>query len=141
MADSSMRNAGEGIVGAAAIAFALVTPFLRSRRTRWGATDAEVNGSLPGDDIIAHPKWQYTQAITIGVAAEKVWPWLVQMGQRRGGFYSYQSLENLVGCDIHNANIIIPEFQHLEAGNNILLHPKVPFPVALVESGRAIVLH
>jgi hypothetical protein len=103
--------------------------------------DAEVNGSLPGDDIIAHPKWQYTQAITIGAAAEKVWPWLVQMGQRRGGFYSYQSLENLVGCDIHNANRIIPEFQHLEAGNNILLHPKVPFPVALVESGRAIVLH
>jgi hypothetical protein len=50
-------------------------------------------------------------------------------------------LENLVGCDIQNANRIIPEFQHLEAGDNIVLHPKVPFPVALVEPSRAIVLH
>lgn len=141
MASSSIRNAGEGIVGAAAIAFALVTPFLRARRIKWGATEKEVNRSLPGDDIIAKPKWQYTQAITITATAEKVWPWLVQLGQGRGGFYSYQSLENLVGCDIHNADRIIPEFQHLEAGENILLHPKVPFPVALVEPGRAIVLH
>lgn len=141
MANSLIGNAGDGIVGAAAIAFALVTPFLRSRRTKWGATEKEVNASLPGDDIIAKPKWQYTQAITTSATAEKVWPWLVQIGQGRGGFYSYQSLENLVGCDIHNADRIVPEFQHLEAGNSILLHPKVPFPVALVEPGRAIVLH
>jgi hypothetical protein len=50
-------------------------------------------------------------------------------------------LENLVGCNIHNADVIIPEYQHLEAGDNVLLHPKVPYPVALVEPGRAIVLH
>ena len=141
MATSSIRNAGEGIVGAAAIALAILTPFLRSRRTKWGATDAEVNRSFPGDDIIAKPKWQYTQAITIGAPAEKVWPWLVQIGQGRGGFYSYQALENLVGCDIHNAERIIPEFQHLEPGNSVLLHPKVPFPVALVDPAHAIVLH
>lgn len=74
-------------------------------------------------------------------AAAKVWPWLVQMGQGRGGFYSYEWLENLVGCDIHNADRIIPECQRLEVGDGILLHPKVPFPVALIEPGRVIVLH
>jgi len=141
MANNQLRNAVEGIVGAAAITFALLTPFLRSWHTRWGATDAEVNRSLPGDELIPHPRWQYTQAITIRDTAAKVWPWLVQMGQGRGGFYSYESLENLVGCNIHNANRIIPEYQHLEAGDTIRLHPEGPFPVALVDPGRAIVLH
>lgn len=139
--NKKLTNIGEGIGGAFLIAIALITPFLRSWRTKWGATEKEVSGSLPGDDIIANPKWQYTQAITIGVPAEKVWPWLVQMGQGRGGFYSYQALENLVGCNIRNADRIIPEFQCLEVGDNVLLHPKVPYPVALVEPGRAIVLH
>ena len=134
-------NIGEGISGACMIAIAIITPFLRSWRTKWGATEKEVNSSLPGDDLIANPKWQYTQAITIGVPAEKVWTWLVQIGQGRGGFYSYQALENLVGCHIRNADRIIPEFQHLELGENVLLHPKVLYPVALVEPGRAIVLH
>lgn len=123
------------------MAFAIITPFLRPWRTRWGATEKEVYDTLPGDSIIAKPKWQYTQAITVGVPVERIWPWLVQIGQGRGGFYSYQALENLVGCNIHNADSIIPEFQHLAAGDNVLLHPKIPYPVALVEPGRAIVLH
>ena len=139
--NKKLTNVGEGIAGAFLMAIALTTPFLRSWRTKWGATDKEVNSSLPGDDIITNPKWQYTQAITVEVPVEKVWPWLVQIGQGRGGFYSYQALENLVGCDIHNADSIIPEFQHLESGDNVLLHPKVPYPVALAEPGRAIVLH
>jgi len=94
-----------------------------------------------GDDIIPNPKWQYTQATTIAVPPHKVWPWLVQIGQGRGGFYSYQALENLVGCNIRNTDMIIPECQQLKAGDNVLLHPKVPYPVALVEPGRAIVLY
>jgi hypothetical protein len=139
--NKKLTNIGEGIGGAFIMVIALITPFLKSKRTKWGATDKEINGSLPGDDIIINPKWQYTQAITVGVPAEKVWPWLVQIGQGRGGFYSYQALENLLGCNIHNADRIIPEFQHLEAGENILLHPKIPVPVTLVEPGHAIVLH
>ncbi len=139
--NKEVADVREGVNGAFHIAIAVITPFFRSWRTKWGATEEEVHCSLPGDDIIAKPKWQYTQAITIRAAAQKIWPWLVQMGQGRGGFYSYQSLENLVGCDIHNADRIIPEFQHLQAGDHILLHPKVPFPVALVEPDRAIVMH
>jgi hypothetical protein len=71
----------------------------------------------------------------------EVWPWLVQMGQARGGMYSYEWLENLVGCDIHNADRIIPEFQQLEVGDGIRLHPKVSIPTAAIEPCRALVLH
>ena len=105
MADSKFKfkDIGERLAGAFLIAAALLTPFLRLWRTKWGATDAEVHRSLPGDDLIPHPKWRYTHAITIRASAAEVWPWLVQMGQGRGGMYSYEWLENLVGCDIHNA--------------------------------------
>ena len=143
MADSKFKfkDIVEGIAGAFLITAALLTPFLRPWRTKWGATDAEVHRSLPGDDLVPHPKWGWTHAITIRASAAEVWPWLVQMGQGRGGMYSYEWLENLVGCDIHNADRIIPEFQHLEVGDGIRLHPKISFPVAAIEPGRALVLH
>ena len=140
-ADSKFKDIGEGIGGAAAIAFAFLTPMLRARRTKWGATDAEVHRSLPGDDLVPHSKGGYTHAITIHAPAARVWPWLVQMGQGRGGFYSYEFLENLVGCDIHNADRIIPEFQHLEVGDGIRLYPKGdPMMVAYIEPCQALVL-
>lgn len=142
MADSKFKYIGEGIVGAAAIAVVLLTPLLQARLARWGATDAEVRHSLPGDDLVPHPKVGYTYAITINTPAAKIWPWLVQIGQGRGGFYSYEFLENMVGCQIHNADRIIPEFQHLEVGDGVRLHPKAPpLPVAAIEPGRVIVLY
>lgn len=130
----------QGLVGAASIAVALVTPFLRGRRTRWGATDDEVGRSLPGDHLVPSPRWQWTHAITIQAPAAAVWPWLVQIGQGRGGFYSYELLENLVGCDMRNANRIIPEFQHLEVGDTVRLHPRIAMPVAVLEPGQALAL-
>jgi hypothetical protein len=143
MADSKFKfkEFVERIAGAFLIAAALLTPFLRPWRTKWGATDAEVHRSLPGDDLVPHPKWGWTHAITVRASAAEVWPWLVQMGQGRGGMYSYEWLENLVGCDIHNADRIIPEFQHFEVGDGILIHPKISFPIAVIEPGRALVLH
>jgi hypothetical protein len=136
-----LKTIGEGIEGATFMVFAVVTPFLRPWRTRWGATDAEVKKKLPGDELMPHPKWGFTHAVTIKAPVAEVWPWIVQMGQGRAGFYSYELLENLVGCDIHNADRIIPEFQHLEVGENIKLHPKAPVPVAIVEPNYALVLH
>jgi len=63
------------------------------------------------------------------------------MGQGRGGFYSFEFLENMIGCDIHNANRILPEFQHLTVGDSIKLHPEAPgIPVILADSAKAIVL-
>jgi hypothetical protein len=83
-----------------------------------------------------------TQAVTIRAPADHVWPWLVQMGQGRGGFYSYEWLENLVGCDIHNADSIAAELQDFKVGDGIRLHPQMPaIPAAIVEPCHAIVLH
>jgi hypothetical protein len=92
--------------------------------------------------LIPHAKWQYTNAITIDAPAADVWKWLVQMGQGRGGFYSYESLENMVGCDIHNSGSVLPEFQSLNVGEEIKLHPQGPgYPVAIVEQECVIVLY
>ena len=86
---------------------------------RWGATDQESDGSLPGDDLIANPDLIATRAITIAPRAERVWPWVVQLGQGRGGFYSYDWLENLVGCDIHSADRIVPQWQAVTVGAQV----------------------
>jgi hypothetical protein len=142
MAHGKLNNVWEGICGASAVVFALVTPFLRFQRVKWGANAVEVNKNLPGDELIPDPKWQYTNAITINAPVSKVWPWLVQIGQGRGGFYSYESLENMVGCNIHNASRIMPEFQHLAVGEEIKLYPQGPgYPVVVIELERVIVLH
>ena len=138
---TSLKDVGESVVGAAAITVSLVTPILRPWRVRWGATDEEVHRKLPGDEFASKPKWQYTHAITVHAPTGEVWPWLAQIGQERGGFYSYEWLENLLGCDIHNADRIIPEFQTLRVGDGVRLHPKMPpIPVALVEPGRYFLL-
>lgn len=87
------------------------------------------------------PKLESTWAITVGAPAAEVWPWLVQMGQRRGGFYSYDWLENLIGCHMLSADRIVSEWQDLQVGDSVWLHPKVPpLPVTILEPGRALVL-
>jgi hypothetical protein len=107
----------------------------------WGATDEEARAPLPGDDLVDRPKGQATHAVTVGAPAAEVWPWLVQLGQDRAGFYSYTPLENLFGCHMRNTYQIVPEWQHLEAGDGVLFHPKFPrVPVAVLEPNRALVL-
>jgi hypothetical protein len=122
--------------GAAAAYIRLARP----RQLRWGATDQESDGSLPGDDLIANPDLTATRAITVHTSADQVWPWIAQLGQGRGGFYSYDVLENLVGCDIHSADQIVPEWQAITVGGQVKLHPEVGLGVAVVELGRALVL-
>ena len=127
-----------GCVALAALVYAFV---IRPWHMSWGATAAEKTGPLPGDDLVTRPLAQATHGITIDAPAADVWPWLVQIGQGRGGFYSYDWLENLFGCDIQNANSILSEFQQLSVGDGIRLHPQAPpLSVVVVEPGRAIVL-
>ena len=127
-----------GSVGAALAAYAFL---IRPWHLKWGATEAEVQEPLPGDDVVPNPTQEATHAITINAPVSDVWPWLVQIGQNKGGFYSYSLLENFVGCDIHNAKRIVPEWQSLRAGDVLWLHPKAPpLPVLLVEPGRTIVI-
>ena len=124
-------------MGAAGAAYLLLA---RPRHLRWGATDQESRGPLPGDDLLANPDLAATRAITVRAPADQVWPWIAQLGQGRGGFYSYDVLENLVGCGIHSADRIMPEWQALEVGDEVKLHPEVPLVVAALEPGRALVL-
>ncbi len=115
----------ENVEGVLRIAVTLVlSPLLRGGYNRWGATDEEVARALPGDDLVAAPRMGYTRAITIRAPAVDIWPWLAQIGQGRGGFYSYDGLENLAGCDIHSADRILPEHQRVNPGDLIRLGPE-----------------
>jgi hypothetical protein len=90
----------------------------------WGTTKEECRMSLLGDELARGPVVQTTEGVWINAPASSVWPWLVQMGQDRGGLYSYETLENLIGLDYHNADRIHPEWQSLVAGDEIRLVPK-----------------
>jgi hypothetical protein len=108
---------------------------------RWGATAAEQRAVLPGDDLVPQPIYQATRAIGIDAPPKAVWPWLVQIGQDKGGFYSYDRLENLVGLDIHSADSVHPEWQHLEAGDKVNLADPVALRVNQIEDGKVLVLY
>lgn len=128
------------VIGGAG-ALAAYVLLIRPWHLKWGATEEELKMPLPGDELVKHPKLNATHAITINAPVAEVWPWLVQVGQKRGGFYSYTWLENLVGCEMSNADQIVPEWQDLKIGDEVWLHPKAPpLKVLAMEPGRAIVL-
>jgi hypothetical protein len=107
---------------------------------RWGATTQEALEELPGDDITPLAGLVATRAITVHTAAKRVWPWIAQLGQGRGGLYSYDFLENLVGCDMHSADRIVAEWQDIKVGDEMRLHPEVPLEVVAVEPGHWLVV-
>jgi hypothetical protein len=116
---------------------------LRPRTLAWGATCDEVVRPLPGDDLVANPLYVTTRAITVDAPAAAVWPWLVQLGQNRGGFYTYDLLENLMGLDVHSAASIRPEWQDLHAGEDyVTLDPDefMKMTIAVLEPERAFVI-
>ncbi len=116
---------------------------LRPHTLTWGATCDEVVRPLPGDDLVANPLYVTTRAITVKAPPAAVWPWLVQLGQNRGGFYTYDALENLMGLDIHSAGSIRPEWQDLHAGEDyVTLDPDehMKMTIAVLEPERAFVI-
>ncbi len=118
------------------IYFGVVRPW----HLKWGATGDEARRRLPGDEHVSETQLVSTRAITIHAPASKVWPWIVQLGQGRGGLYSYERLENLLGFDIHNADRIVPEFQTLQIGDRVSLWPSAAITVKALEPERALVL-
>jgi hypothetical protein len=127
----------------AALASGLVAGYLavgRPLMLHWGATCEELRDPLPGDELVPESATQSTRAVTIDAPLEAVWPWLAQIGQDRAGFYSYERLENLAGCDMHNADEIHPEWQSREPGELVPLHPRTGLPVALFEPNRVLAL-
>lgn len=131
----------ESAGGAFLIACCVIAhPLFHRWYSAWGVVDDELTMTLPGDEYISQFRGGYTQAINIRAPAQSVWPWIVQIGQDKGGYYSYELLENMVGCNIHNADSILPEFQELKPGDNLVMHPKAPkVPVVTVEPERTLV--
>src|SRR5690606_19942536 len=118
-----------------------LTPFLRDERSRWGLTEEEASRARPGDDLVPEPRWQWTHGIEIERSCEDVWPWVAQIGADRAGFYSYQWLENLAGCELRNAETIHPEWA-VKEGDTLSLHPKMPpMRIAWASPGRGFVAH
>ena len=136
-------NFFENLFGAIQVGGTLIlSPLLRSWYNRWGATTEETTMPLAGDDLVPIPMLGYTRAITIQASPERVWPWLAQLGQGRGGLYSYDGLENLVGCNIHSTDCILPELQDPQVGEAIRMGPKgFPcFVVVSIEPARSLIL-
>jgi hypothetical protein len=93
---------------------------LRRPVLTWGATCAEADGRLPGDELLEQADGVATRAIDVDAPASAVWPWLAQMGPApRGGAYTYDWIENLLGLDMHSADTILPEFQDPQVGDII----------------------
>jgi hypothetical protein len=102
----------------------LTSPLSHTWYGRWGASDDEARRRLPGDEIAEPPTLQTTRAITISAPPERVWPWIVQIGQEHAGLYSYTRLENLARCQMTNADQIVPEWQNPQVGEHVRLGPK-----------------
>ena len=97
----------------------------------WGARDDEVAAQLPGDELLPDAGLVTTRAVTIDAPPEAIWPWLVQMGSGRGGAYSYDWIENLLGLNMHSANEILPRYQHIAVGDELPMGPGRPVPPPL----------
>jgi hypothetical protein len=100
----------------------LTAPLYRHWHLGWGATDAEVVSAMPGDEIVPEPSFTATRAITIAAPPEEVWPWIVQIGTRRAGFYSYDLFDNAARP---SADHIQPQFQHTRVGDWVPMSSKV----------------
>jgi hypothetical protein len=109
------RRIGRGILDAlSGLPLFATAPLYRSWHLRWGATDEEVRASMPGDDIVAKSSFNGTRAITIEAPPEVVWPWIVQMGYRRAGFYTYAVLDN---AGYESADRVVEELQSPKIGD------------------------
>ncbi|MBN2240603.1 MAG: hypothetical protein JW712_12585 [Dehalococcoidales bacterium] len=135
---ASVKQIWEALTGVCLIgSCVLFRPCFRPWYSRWGASDEDIKRTLPGDEYIPVFRGGYTQAINIDAGTSSVWPWIVQIGQDKGGFYSYEILENMIGCKITNADRILPECQDIKEGDKLVMHPSTPgVPVASVKSGE-----
>lgn len=114
-------RAGLAVVLAGLAAVALYWGRLRPWMYSWGADEDEVATTLPGDELVETATPTTTRAITIDAPVTDVWPWLVQIGENRGGFYSYSWFERAVGAHIHNAKTVQPQWQDVTVGDTVWL--------------------
>lgn len=118
------------------IAFAEYLLVYRPQQLRWGATDEEVARAMPGDEIQPHSVFNTTRAVTIQARPEQIWPWLVQIGYGRAGWYGYDWIDN---DGLPSADRIIPALQHLKVGDTISIKQGVNFKVVAAEPNQYLV--
>ena len=116
------------------------TIFLKPFRDRWGMTRPQLDREFPGDGIIPIPRSQFTHGVEIKAPARFVWPWVAQIGKDKGGFYSYELLENVIGLEIYNTDKILEEFQHPKTGDMVPFGPKSAYPLVICDEGKAMVI-
>jgi hypothetical protein len=138
------RAAIVALASATAVGSAVYGLFSRPRISRWGATDEEVQRSLPGDELDSPHGYRpiSTRAITIDAPPEEVWPWLVQMGSGRAGFYTHEWVERLLFityADGHSATRIHPEWQELHVGDRVPYSRFNTVEVTMVDRPRCLI--
>ncbi len=111
---------GRGLAALGVVLFGVYLRFIRPWQLRWGATDEEVARAMSGDDVVKQPTFNATRAVTIQARPEEIWPWLVQIGITRAGWYSYDWLDNL---GKPSAQRILPQFQHVAVGDVVPISP------------------
>jgi len=116
--------------GVAVVAYLLV---FRPWQLRWGATDEELERAMPGDELVTEPDLDTTRGVTVAARPEEIWPWLVQIGYRRAGFYSYDRLDN---AGVPSAERLLPEYQDLKVGDEIPLDRVNRMEVVVLEPPR-----
>lgn len=99
------------------VLFGLYRLFVLLWINTWGATAEEIRGALPGDELVANPVVETTQAVTIRATPEQIYPWLLQLGVDRGGMYSYDWIENLLGLNVHTIDYLDPQYQNPKPGD------------------------
>jgi hypothetical protein len=140
------RRTRAALVGLAAGSLAAWAITRADRLRVWGATEWEQTAPMPGDEIVGEgPLYRSTRAVEVDAPPDQVWPWLVQLGQGRGGLHSYDWLENLVGLDIHSADEIVPALQDLSVGDEVRLtppgtEPDLVFRMVRIEAPSLLVL-
>ncbi len=129
-----------GLIVLGIVVIALLTPWM----DRWGATDEEIAATFPGDELVPEPADFLNRAITINAKPEHIYPWIVQLDARKGGWYSYTWLEAMAGCPMVNADRIHDEWQDLKVGDEVRMCVKEsgppPYIVAQIHPNLAIVM-
>ena len=130
-----------GLMVLVVIVVIVLTPWM----DRWGATDAEITATYPGDELLPEPASFINRALTINAPPSAIYPWIVQLDARKGGWYSYTALETyLLNCPMTNADRIHEEWQNLNVGDEVHMCPHEPAPppyvVAQIHPEQAIVM-
>jgi hypothetical protein len=132
MAKGSLKKWIKRVVVAIAVVlflFVINMILIRPWQHHWGATSEEINRPMPGDELVADPSMNATRAVSVQASPEDIWPWIVQMGYKRGGFYSFDYFDN---DGIPSAERIIPEYQNLKAGDLIPLGDYEGFGIRVI---------